>query len=522
MMALSAGIAIAGSAMTVFALNSFSAASLLPSLSLPSKTPTADAGAQAGYYRTAAAVSNAAAANTDFTKAAESTVNGVVSIKSFATPRGGFSNRYGGYDPFGDDLFEFFFGPQGGRRQQPRRQQQPESDEESAQQQLGLGSGVIISDDGYIVTNNHVIDGADRLEVTLNDNRSFNATVVGTDPTTDLALVKIDAKDLPVIPMGDSDKLKVGEWVLAVGNPFGFTSTVTTGIVSAKARSISGVTQSRRGGGMSVESYIQTDAAVNPGNSGGALVNLNGELVGINTAIYSNTGSYSGYSFAVPTSIVKKVVSDVRQYGAVQRGVLGISIADLTPKLAREKDITAITEGVYVGSVRDRSSAREAGLEDGDVITEINGVAVKNSAALQEQVARYRPGDKITVKYYRDNKAYTAKVTLLNNQGTTKVTTAGSIADLGCAFKVVSPETCRQLGISSGLQVAGLKTGRFKDAGIKDGFIILDINNARVSTVEDVEKIYQAILKSDEDHVMFITGLYPTGQKKYYAVDLSD
>jgi len=518
MMALSAGVAISGSIMTVMAMNSIGKAGEASSISLPaSNTSAYDAGAKAGFYRTAA---NNAVANTDFTQAAESTVNGVVSIKSFATLRG-YNSRQGGFNPFGDDLFEFFFGPQGGgqRRQQPRRQHQ-DNDDESAQQQLGLGSGVIISPDGYIVTNNHVIDGADRLEVTLNDNRSFNATVVGHDPMTDLALIKIDASDLSVIPMGDSDALKVGEWVLAVGNPFGFTSTVTTGIVSAKARSISSATRSR--GNMGVESYIQTDAAVNPGNSGGALVNLRGELVGINTAIYSNTGSYSGYSFAIPTSMVKKIVSDLRQFGAVQRAVLGISITDLTSSLAKEKEIKGINEGVYVADVNDRSSAREAGIREGDVITGINGVKVKNCAALQEQMTKYRPGDKVTVTYWRDGKAVNTNVTLLNNQGNTKVTSAGSITDLGCAFKSASEETCRQLNISSGLQVTGLKNGKFKNAGIKDGFIILDINNMRVSKVEDVEKIYNAIMKSDEDHVMFITGLYPTGQKNYYAVDLAD
>lgn len=511
MVALCGAVAIAGSALTVTAMKGFNKeTAALPSADMEL---ISDSGARSGYYRMAA---QACETNTDFTKAAESTVNGVVSIKSYAAPRS--YGRRGGSSPFSDPFFEFFFGPQEPQRQP--RQQNPDPSDESKQQQTGLGSGVIISPDGYIVTNNHVIDGADRLEVTLNDNRSFNATVIGHDPSTDLALIKIDTSDLPVIPMGDSDKLKIGEWVLAVGNPFGFTSTVTTGIVSAKARSISNVTRSR--GNMGIESYIQTDAAVNPGNSGGALVNLKGELVGINTAIYSNTGSYSGYSFAIPTSIVKKIVSDIRQYGAVQRAVLGISISDLTPGLAKDKDITAVTEGVYVGSVNDRSSAREAGIAEGDVIVDINGVAVKNSAALQEQVARYRPGDKITVKYYRDNKLKTANVTLLNNQGTTRVTAAGTVTDLGCAFKPASAEICKQLNISAGLQVTGLKDGKFKSAGIKDGFVIVDINNARVSKVDDVERIYDAIIKSDDDHVMFITGYTPTGQKKYYAVDLSD
>lgn len=459
--------------------------------------------------------------NTDFTTAAESTINGVVSIKSFATPRQRYSNQggYGGNDMFSDPFFEFFFGNpgQGQRRQQPRQQQ---SDPESAQQPLGMGSGVIVSPNGYIITNNHVIDGAERLEVTLNDNRQFNATVIGADPHTDLALIKIDCDGLPVIPIGDSDNLAIGEWVLAVGNPFGLTSTVTAGIVSAKARSISSVTHSRQ---MGIESYIQTDAAVNPGNSGGALVNLNGELVGINTAIYSQTGSYAGYSFAIPTSIVAKVMTDIKEYGSVQRAVLGISFVELDAKLLKEHGITAVSEGLLVEKVSDRSSAMEAGISKGDVIIAINGVTTRNGAQLQEQMAKYRPGDKITVTYIRDNKEHTVSLTLLNNQGSTKITAAASLTDLGCAFRKPSDETARQLNISGGLQVTGLKDGKFKNAGIKDGFIIMDINNIRVDSADDVEKLYKAIMKDDSsDKVMFITGIYPTGRKMYYAVDLAD
>lgn len=449
---------------------------------------------------------------TDFTYAAENTVNGVVSIKSFATPR---SSYRGGSDAFSNPFFDFFFGPNPYRRRQ--QQQQPEEQE---QKQLGLGSGVIISSDGYIVTNNHVIDGAERLEVTLNDNRNFNATVVGADATTDLALIKIDAEDLPIIPIGDSDALKVGEWVLAVGNPFGFTSTVTAGIVSAKARNISSVTNGRQ---MGVESFIQTDAAVNPGNSGGALVNTNGELVGINTAIYSQTGNYAGYSFAIPSSIVTKIITDLKQYGAVQRAVLGIAFSELTPQLAKEKNITAINAGLYVGKVEERSAAMEAGLQEGDVIIEINGVETHTSGQLQEQMSKYRPGDKITISFIRDNKKQTVNATLRNNQGNTNITKASDVMDLGCAFQKVSSETMRQLGIRSGVQVVGLKDGKFKSAGMKEGFIILDINNTRVSSQEDVEKIYKAIMKSDEyDKVMFITGIYPTGKKRYFAVSLSE
>lgn len=461
----------------------------------------------------------------DFTAAAESTINGVVSIKSYATQRSYNygSNRGGGFDPFSDPFFDFFFGTPS-ERQQPRQRRQPNQSDRNEKSQnerpLGLGSGVILSDDGYIVTNNHVIDGADRIEVTLNDNQKFNATVVGTDPSTDLALIKIDAKDLPVIPVGDSDDLKIGEWVLAVGNPFGLTSTVTAGIVSAKARSISAAAHQRS---MGIESYIQTDAAVNPGNSGGALVNLKGELVGINTAIYSQTGNYAGYSFAIPTSIMKKIMADIKQYGTVQRAVLGVSYTELTPELIKEKDVKGVKQGLYVMEVVDQSAAMEAGLKEGDVITAINGQPTHNSSQLVEQMSQRSPGDRITLTYFRDGKSKNVDITLYNSQGSTKLTHAKNIADLGCAFKKPSEETMSQLRITSGVQVSGLKDGRFKDAGIKNGFIITEINNARVSSTEDVDRIYDAILKSnDSDQVMFITGFYPTGKKMYYAVDLAD
>lgn len=456
-----------------------------------------------------------AAVATDFTQAAESSINGVVSIKSYVTPRRssrGYSN--GGNDFFGDPFFEYFFGSPGRNpRQQPQQQEQPQ------QEQLGLGSGVILSADGYIVTNNHVIEEAERLEVTLNDNRTFDATVVGTDPQTDLALIKIDATDLPIIPMGDSERLKVGEWVLAVGNPFGFTSTVTTGIVSAKGRSIPNGGHNRQ---MGIESYIQTDAAVNPGNSGGALVTLNGELIGINTAIYSQTGNYAGYSFAIPTSIVKKVVSDLRQFGAVQRAVLGISISDLTSELAKEKGITSVTKGVYVGKVNDRSSAKEAGIQEGDVITAINGVETGKVSELQEQVAKYRPGDTIKVTYVRDNKTNTATIKLLNTQGTTNVTKASDYTDLGCAFKKVDASLLKQLGLSAGVQVVDLKDGYMREAGVRSGFVIYSINDMRISKPEDVEKVYKALMKnSGDERVMILRGVYPTGKRGIYAIDLA-
>lgn len=455
-------------------------------------------------------VSNNASVPTDFTEAAESTINGVVSIKSYATRRA--QQSFGG---FNDPFFDFFFGPQ--YQQQPRQRQQEGKGEE---QPRGLGSGVILSADGYIVTNNHVIEGADRLEVTLNDNSTFNARVVGTDPVTDVALLKIPAENLHVIPMGDSDKLRIGEWVLAVGNPFGFTSTVTAGIVSAKARGIGG--SSARRGQMGIESYIQTDAVVNPGNSGGALVNTSGELVGINTAIYSETGSYVGYSFAIPTSIVTKVVTDLKQYGTVQRAVLGISFRELTPQLAKEKGVTAVNDGIYVAEVNDRSAAMEAGIKEGDVITSINGVAVHNTAQLQGEISKYSPGDKITVDYIRDNKKRTANVTFRNSEGTTTITKNEGFSSLGCALKSVSAETKSNLQIKYGVEVTGLTAGKFRDAGIKEGFVILMVNNEIVTTPEEIEDMYDAIVKSsDPDKVMFISGLYPTGRRVYYAVDLS-
>lgn len=449
---------------------------------------------------------------TDFTVAAEKTVNAVVCIKSFANQR---QNPYGGggnYDPFG--LFDFFFGPQ---ERPQQRQQQPRSSEPV---QTGLGSGVILSADGYIATNNHVIAGADKLEVLMNDNSTYEAFVVGTDEATDLALIKIDATGLSPITLGDSENLKIGEWVLAVGNPFGFNSTVTAGIVSAKARSLS---QNNRNGRMGIESFIQTDAALNPGNSGGALVNLKGELVGINSAIYSNTGSYSGFSFAIPTTIVKKVMDDLHQYGTVQRAVLGCTVTELDAKLAKEKDITAVKSGLLVRDVNDRSTAQEIGLQENDVITAINGIEVHNFAQLVEQVSKFRPGDKITVTYYRNNKPETKSGTLRNTQGNTAISKKGDFSELGCAFMKIGDETKKSLGISAGVKVTGLKNGPFKDAGVKEGFIITEINGRGVNSSDDVENIYNQIMKSDdEDKVMFITGYYPTGKKYYYAVNLAN
>lgn len=448
---------------------------------------------------------------TDFTQAAEKTVNAVVCIKSYTTRQ---QNPYGqgGYDPFG--MFDFFFGTP----QQPRQQAPQQQRKKSEPVQSGLGSGVIISEDGYIVTNNHVVDGADKLEVLFNDNSSYDAKIIGTDEASDLALIKVDAKNLTPITFGDSETVKIGEWVLAVGNPFGFNSTVTAGIVSAKARSLG---QNHKGN-LSIESFIQTDAALNPGNSGGALVNLKGELIGINSAIYSNTGSYSGFSFAIPTTIVKKVMADIRQYGTVQRAVLGASVRELDSKIAKEKDITAVKSGLLIASVNDMSTAKELGLQEDDVITAINGVNVANHAQLVEQLNKFRPGDKVTVTYYRNNKKIEKTATLRNQTGSTSITKKGDFSELGCAFMKLTAETKTRLGISNGVQVKGLKAGAIRDAGVKEGFIITAVNDVPVNSSEDVEQVYNSVMKdSDEYKALILYGVYPTGKKYTYAVNLA-
>ena len=323
------------------------------------------------------------ALETDFTKAAELSVNAVVHVKTT------YRNAPRGNAP---TLLEFFFG-------------RPDRYYEVPEQQAS-GSGVIISQDGYIVTNNHVIDRARQIQVVLNDKREYTATLVGTDPTTDIALLKIEETDLPIIQMGNSDELRVGEWVLAVGNPFNLTSTVTAGIVSAKARNINILNAA-----MKIESFIQTDAAVNPGNSGGALVNTRGELVGINTAIASQTGSYAGYSFAVPTSIVEKVVSDIRQYGSVQRAILGVQMREITPELQKEENLTTL-QGAYVAEVLEGGAAEKAGIRHGDVITKIDNTSIKSTTDLMEQIGRHRPGDVVTITLLREGRTMSVEATL--------------------------------------------------------------------------------------------------------------
>ncbi len=449
----------------------------------------------------------------DFTGVAEHTINSVVSIKNYASVRQQQNNFF----QFGDgwDPFEFFFGPGNGQQQRKQQQQQPKKSD-SKPQLRGSGSGVIISADGYIVTNNHVVDGADKLTVTLNDNSEYNARVIGTDPNTDLALIKINAKNLQPITFANSDDVKVGEWCVAVGNPFGFNSSVTVGVISAKGR---GLNESANSG---IKSFIQHDAAVNPGNSGGALVNTDGELIGINTMIYSQTGNYAGISFAVPSNTVRKVEADLRQYGTVQRAVLGISYQELDADMAKEHKITATNEGIYVAKVTDRGAAKEAGLQEGDVIVKFNGTSIKNGGELQEQMNKLRPGDKATLGFYRDNKYKTAQVTFKNDQGTTKITKNSDFASLGASFLNLSSKEKDDLSISNGVKVTGVREGKFKAAGVRDGFIITTINDEPVNSSDDVETIYDQIMHSNADKVMYIKGITATGKTKYYAVDLSD
>ena len=409
-------------------------------------------------------------------------------------------------DPFSDFFGDFFGSPGRGNGGKQKRQVQTPKRE-------ATGSGVIISADGYIVTNNHVVEGADQLTVTLNDNREFSARIIGTDKSTDLALIKIDGKNLPTLPIGDSDKLKVGEWVLAVGNPFNLNSTVTAGIVSAKARRL---------GGNPIESFIQTDAAINQGNSGGALVNTQGELVGINAMLYSQTGSYSGYGFAIPTTIMNKVVADIKQYGSVQRAVMGIKGSDVRIYLDIEKEKgkehdLGTNDGIYVDSVEDGGAGSAVGLKSGDVIVAADGRKLTKMAELQELLSGKKPGDKITITYLRNKKKTTATATLKNAQGNTKVMKSADLDILGGNFKEITEDQKRQLNISSGLEVIRVNNGALKDAGVAKGFIIQKVNEQIIKSTEDLQKAVKEASTS-KDPVLYIQGIYPTGKKAYFAV----
>ena len=443
----------------------------------------------------------------DLTYAAEKALPAVVHIKYLQNSK--VQEVEVDSNPFGDffDPFGFFGNPgQGGKQ---RRQVQTPKREAS-------GSGVIISADGYIVTNNHVVNGADELTVTLNDNREFSARIIGTDETTDLALIKVDGKNLPTLPIGDSDKLKVGEWVLAVGNPFNLNSTVTAGIVSAKARSL---------GANGVESFIQTDAAINAGNSGGALVNTSGELVGINAMLYSQTGSYSGYGFAIPTTIMNKVVDDLKKYGTVQRAVIGIRGQDahnyIDAQKAQGKEVDLGTnEGIYIAEVDEDGAGAAAGLEKGDVITNIDGKKVTKMAELQEYLANKRPGDKVQITYLHKKNKKTVTVTLKNTQGNTKIMKEGDMDVLGANFREVNDQEKRQLEINYGLKVTNVTGGAMKGR-INKGFIILNVNNKPMKSVSDLQAVVKEASQS-KDQVLYIKGIQPSGKIDYVAVPLGD
>lgn len=434
----------------------------------------------------------------NFVPAAEKVTPAVVHIKAT------FSNKRPTQqmlDPFKDffgDGFEQFFD-----RRDPQQKQQ------------GSGSGVIINAKGYIVTNNHVIEDAEEVEVSLSDKRTLKAQVIGTDPSTDLALIKIEDKDLPFLEMANSDEVKVGQWVLAVGNPFNLESTVTAGIVSAKGRSINILRNKDRA---PVESFIQTDAAINPGNSGGALVNLQGQLIGVNTAIASNTGSYAGYGFAVPTKIVSKVVEDLMKYGKVQRAFLGISIVTLDSKLAEEKGIGLGTGGVYVQGVQEEGSAKTAGIEAGDVITQVNGKAVKSVPELQEIIASYRPNEKIKIQYLRNGKEKTTDVVLKNSLGTTDLASASNsqvLQKLGADFEQLSQNERQEMKINSGVKINKLYSGKLRsETDIREGFVITKANRKLVPTVAELEKILQEA--ENEGEGVLLEGRYPENNRVYF------
>ncbi|WP_223827680.1 S1C family serine protease [Hymenobacter armeniacus] len=378
----------------------------------------------------------------------------------------------------------------------------------------GSGSGVIIAANGYIVTNNHVIDKASKIEVVLDDKRKFDAELVGADPNTDLAVLKVKADNLPFVKYGNSDDVKVGQWVLAVGNPFNLNSTVTAGIISAKGRNI-GILN--RKDNMGLESFIQTDAVVNPGNSGGALVNLNGDLIGINSAIASHTGSYEGYSFAIPSSLASKVVDDLLKYKVVQRALLGVQIQEVDAKLASEKKLNTLN-GVYVQGLSENSAAAAAGLKTGDIITQINGVNVNTSSQLQEQVARFRPGDKIKVSYLRGGSTGTTEAILRNSTGTTGVVRENVVASIkyeGATISAVPARDLAKLGLEGGAKITGIKGSNLRETGMADGFIITRIDKTQVTKPSDVKNILD---QARNGGGVLVEGVYPDGRKAYYPI----
>ncbi len=429
--------------------------------------------------------------NMDFTSSAEKSVHAVVHIMTEYQQK---SSVY-------DDFFGNFFDPWGNYNNPSYQYKQAPI--------KASGSGVILSDDGYIVTNNHVVQDASYIEVTLNDKRTYQAKLIGADPGTDIALIKIDEKGLPFLGYGNSDSVKLGEWVLAVGNPFNLTSTVTAGIISAKARNLNIL-----GKNSSIESFLQTDAAVNPGNSGGALVNTEGQLIGINAAIASNTGSYEGYSFAIPVNIVKKVVDDLLQYGEVQRGYLGVMFEEIDSKVAKEKNLSKL-KGLYVTGVVQGSSAAEAGISEGDVVTKIGATEVNSTSELQEAIITHRPGDKVTITYSRNGEEKELTVILKNKDGNTSIVKkdeSNVTSILGGTFETVSQDEMKDLGITYGLKITKLDAGLLRSAGIREGFIITSIDKKPVKTMDDLS----VALKNKKGGIL-IEGIYQNGMRAYYG-----
>jgi len=425
----------------------------------------------------------------DFTLAAEMSVHAVVHIKTEFTRK---SNVYDDFFGFGNPFS--FVDPRGGSPL------------------VATGSGVIIESDGYIVTNNHVVQDANVITVTLNDKREFVAELIGTDPSSDLALIKISATGLPKLEYGNSDQVKVGEWVLAVGNPFNLTSTVTAGIISAKARNLNIL-----GSNGNVESFLQTDAAVNPGNSGGALVNSYGQLIGVNAAIASNTGSYSGYSFAIPGNVVKKVAEDLKKYGEVQRSFLGASFSEINSKLATDLNLKEI-KGIYINNVDPNGASADSEIKKGDIILSINGIAVNSYSILKEFLGQHRPGDIVDAIILRDNKEIVKKITLRNKNGTTSIVKK-EVNDvpqiLGAELSPVDAKTKQLLRINNGLKVGKVTNGLFKKAGIQEGFILVYIDRRAMNKPEDVDEY----LKTKKGGIT-IEGYYPNGMRVVYSIGI--
>jgi len=418
----------------------------------------------------------------DLTYAADKSINTVVHIATQSVRGGGWSS--------GNPSLDEFFGM--------RRQQQPQLSQ-------GFGSGVILSEDGFIVTNNHVIDNAQNIKVILNDNREFEARLIGTDPSTDIAVLKIEAENLAFITIGNSEDLRIGEWVLAVGNPFNLTSTVTAGIISAMGRNLR-INKDQ----MAIESFIQTDAAVNPGNSGGALVNKQGQLVGINTAIASRTGSYTGYSFAVPVTIVKKVVNDLMEFGEVQRALIGVNISDVNAEIAKNLELENI-EGIYIAGVPKDGAAYDAGIEVDDVIINVGEVKVNTSAELQEKISQYRPGDKVKIILIRDGEKKQFTVTLRNTHGDTEIV-KDNYAVLGAEFEQIGNAEKQNLEIRSGIKITKLNKGKLKEAGLKKDYIITNVNKKPIYDVADFKKEIENATGG-----ILVEGIYPNGELAYYV-----